>query len=336
MTRFSLFTALALIVVFAARGEDVPRFEMRIRSDILTELPGGAYSLATCDSHGNIYIRPVRDNVEDVPIIRVDNNGKVRATYRTSLPSGVNGPSFFRAYSVDPAGTLFALIIPVKERSGLYLAKYKENGSLDAIHSIDLGDRLAPVHLEVFANGQMLISGMERIEKTSLTLMFDANGGNPRTVRTQEAQADTSTPELAAAFQRSLRLSMTALGPDRNLYVARQLKTPLVLVISPAGELLRQFTVEPPSSGLMVVALRQDAARLALDFRKVAMSAADFPQQKRATVRIVDANTGQPQADYLLEGSTYGSLACYSAPDELSVLTLDGNGEFFHLKKVGP
>lgn len=314
-----------------------------VRSDVETLLPAGKYPRPLkCDSHGYMFMLGPEPNsgaatgLAGIQVTRVDAAGKLVATFPPQLPSGVEGPARYVDFAGDGKGGLIALInsleqtggVPTK-RSGPYLARFRADGDLETIGAIDVGDRLVPSHLEVLPTGQLLVTGIDRIDRSASSIIFDYNGRNPVKVEGTARLEKGMSGDAVAALRESVRQGSIAVGNDGNVYVVGRSNRPAVLVIASNGQLLRYFVVRPPAPDLIAIGAQQNGTLLAIAFAPKNSTAA-------TAIRLVDTTTREVQADYALGDSLKGQLACYASNGSFTILVTEGQGDKFRLKTVAP
>jgi hypothetical protein len=111
------------------------------------------------------------------------------------------------------------------------------------------------------------------------------------------------------------------LGGDGNVYLLRWLNPAVVYAISPGGEIVRRFTVDPGDSSLTVAGMAISGVRVVLVFRK----GVEGENIERQFVQVLDLE-GNKIATYeepLLNGHIAfgGALACYTQyPEQFTFL----------------
>jgi hypothetical protein len=181
----------------------------------------------------------------------------------------------------------------------------------------------------VTITGQLFVSGTDRVNRSPLTLIFDANGRNPVKVENTARLEKTMASDAVTALREALRQASVAIGTDGDVYMVGRSQRPVVLVISSSGQLTRYFFVRSPEPDFTAVGAQQNGTHLAIAF-------APKNSDQAVVVRVIDTTTREVQADYALGDQLKGQLACYASNGSFSILVTEGQGDRFRLKTVAP
>jgi hypothetical protein len=308
---------------------DVPRLGLKVK-DRVTVDPGSIGTLATigsplCDGEGNVYYHlamPAPADPRSGPVVRVSADGKHVA--KLGLREVPDLPRDANIETLVP-GLRGEFHIVASGGDDLYLVNFDDEGKFSSLVTIEAHFALAQV--AIFATGEFLASGEKIPAKgdnragVPFTAIFDRNG---RLIRELSA-ANPVGPEgaLKATEQRSaISLGETVSADDGNVYVLRASKRPLVIVISPGGEIVRRLQLSPPDEGLRSISMKVAGGKIVLSFFKPNN---DKRNSGTYIYSLYDAETGERQIDYEPAADVAGIFACY-APNEFTFLDVTETG----------
>ena len=106
------------------------------------------------------------------------------------------------------------------------------------------------------------------------------------------------------------------------VYILRQAAKPFVLLISPAGEVLRRLPIDPPKE-MTVSDLRVGSGRMLVRFFAKATGVA----RDKAVFSLYDNMEGRKLLDYTEAPGVAGVFACFDWKNTFSYLSLDDHGQ---------
>ena len=116
---------------------------------------------------------------------------------------------------------------------------------------------------------------------------------------------------------------LVILADDGNIYLARWTGKHPIIVISPAGEVVRKINLVPPREGWDAFHFFVAGGKIAMEFFQPGA------QESSSTVMysLYDAESGERQGDYTLAPGISGKFACYT-PNQFTFLTIQDDGLF--------
>jgi hypothetical protein len=229
-----------------------------------------------CDSDGNIYL--LTDAAAVSAIHKLNARGDRVALFDASLnPDLKIDVAAYFALDVD-WGSVYQLVYP--HEIGRYVFVYGSDGSFKSAVRLQPGFAFMPNKLAVFPSGQFLISGLEYdADKTAamwpFTGIFAADG---RLLKEIELEDDKTLHDMAASGDtrvssasnpqgnRAVSNGQVQIGSDGNAYLMRWTNPAIFYVISPGGEVVRRFTVDPGESGSWPFTMQLYKNRIAVLF----------------------------------------------------------------------
>jgi len=284
---------------------------------VKNELAAG-FADFTCDEDGNVYLGA---ETWAGSIRKLNPKGDLLTTFdRYSNPDiEVYGAG---SYALTPDGDLYTWVGNKKDRY-FYVIVFGPDGKYKSKIKIDPGFPWIPGPFAVFRNGNLLMTGQEYdrdVRQTMLpfTALFRSDGKLLKEVWLEDDeriynQARGGDPKLTSisvpANNRAVSWGRVQTGNDGNIYIMRWLSPAVFYVVSPSGEVVRRFTVDPGRSGLLPVTMHISANRIAVLFREEGtreqqMKIVDLNGEEVATY---DATSPEPKKPL---GAAF---ACYSA-----------------------
>jgi hypothetical protein len=271
-----------------------------------------------CDGAGNIYVRPLPPGgvlgKDQIPLQKITPEGKLAETFQVPLEGfmdrGVfvssNGDVYRMGWEQDTRGRAFDIV------------RFRKGGSVVSTVHPEIERGFWPQHLAVFPSGEFLVSGTvdDTMPKAAV---FNAAGKLIRTIyepEDEEARNQTvaHNPKYLINPSADIRFGVydemgdAAVGLDGNVYLLRSAPPALVFVISPKGELIRKFRVDPGDDSLISSSVWIHSNKIAVAFQ---------PRQGMpalALVKVVDLK-GSPITSYSVEHldakELAGDMACY-------------------------
>jgi hypothetical protein len=326
------FLALAAVLACATVGKGqepgampegvapaTPLAELQITSASPTRFSGLNVGHVRCDEKGNLYLRPyspemvVSHTVAKAPIQKIDTDGNVVTTFSLTdaVPNLWGGTRFF----VSNEGVLYRIVQTDERTPNLYILKYSQDGSVDSAIHLQT-EFFVPYELAVFKSGELLVSGaIGEKQLSAFTGIFDSTGKLIRKISSSEDEENTKKVQVDASltFQGSgfisgaLASGDAAPASDGNIYLMRASSPAVIFAISPTGEVVKTFNVDPGDPQFRAIALRAAKGRLAVSFKR--------EESPELIIKVVDFE-GNPLAAYHANDKRLGApfVACYVPP----------------------
>ena len=290
---------------------------------------GRIYKNVRCDSAGNIFLQPFQAEGNLIPILRVDGKG---ATVKYSVESD---PAFAGGYAYDfsvlPNGQMYQ---SVQVGQDVYLVSFARDGTIQWKSKLErsfLINRIVAFTEKLFlAIGTEIqpreVNGRRPPPKLFLAFFDDKGRMIRRASFTEASTADKS--ETAEPPIKPLLDSDGQASANGDVYAAIATTPALVYVFDSAGNLLRSFAVDPPVAEMSAVSMTVLNNHVAILFRLSfrGMSHGEY------VIRVVDASTGQPVADYSVPRETGTALGCFRPDEFLFVGSDEKNLTIQHLR----
>jgi hypothetical protein len=279
-----------------------------------------------CDSDGNYYVRffhgrsPMKE-----PIYKFGHDGSKLATFTISSDPDLNGGTDF---AIGKNGEVYQLSDTSK---GTFVALFSKDGPIRK--KIKLSAKLDASRIEVFESGELLIVGVEQETEANpephraYSAIFDGDG---KLLRRITEENDKNYEEAAKRgddqfFDRNqggggnfaISRGNVVQGSDGNVYVLRWTTPARVFVVSPAGQILRSFTIDP-GPGLehkKPAGFHENRGRLAVQFEGDRFD-------PTSVIRVVSL-TGDDYTTYDSTGLGV-AFACYLDQERFAFLRADG------------
>jgi hypothetical protein len=293
-----------------------------------------------CDVQGNLYLR---NRIEGVSAIhKLNANGKEIALPQPDSAKPDLRPVFGGHFSVGKDGSVYELVGSGMDKKH-HVFIYKPDGSLKSDITLASGFPWLPALVAVFPSGNLLVTGLEydhdpsNLVKWPVTGVFGSNGSLLKEVKLEDDDAihnmaavgdsRVTAPE-APGVNHAVQLGEMDVANDGNIYLMRHLSPPIVYAISPDGEVVRRFIVDPGQPGYVPSGMHIAGNRIELEFFQ--------PQKGNPLIKIVDlAGNGLATYHPDPEAGIGAALACYTSdPDRFVFLGGDDNG-VIAVKTVG-
>lgn len=283
-----------------------------------------------CDPDGNFYVA----DEDGTSISKLNPKGELVATFIATSSPDIRQLDVAGRFTVNTDGDLYQMVFPHSYDRDVFL--YNKDGSYKSFVKLDLGGVWSPSLFLAFPSGNFLATGQkwDRIAKDyfPFTGIFSWRGTLLKEVRLEDdefihkqASAGDSrfVPAGVSAAGRNFAISRgnLKLAGDGNAYLLRRLNPAVVYAISPGGEILRRFTVDPGDPELNVAGLAIAGSRAAILFRK----GGEHEAVEEQLIQVVDLE-GNKMATYeepMVDGHiTSGlDLACYTQnPEQFTFL----------------
>lgn len=278
-----------------------------------------------CDAGGNIYLRPGGSRLG--PIRRVDREGSQAVTFAAGSDVKWNRFGYFH---VDDRGAIDQLAY-VADEPAPYIIHFKSDGGYASKTKLQIGEgtRASLYQLAAFPTGSFIVAGsigglVGSGSRTGqpFTAIVSSDGAIVRQLRladderlgemAKKGDTDLVLPEVPEA-NLSIDFGSAETAEDGNVYLMRRVNPAIVYAISPGGEVLRRFTIDPASDSegarLLPASLHSSGNRLALLFDD---------NNGKQLIKVVSL-AGELLATYETPtgpASPGAGLACYSAEQD--------------------
>ena len=290
-----------------------------------------------CDGNGNIYLGT--DAAAYPGIRKLNSKGELIASFKpdTNPDVTIMGAGH---YFVTRDGEVYQSVF-AKDEPTSYVLIFKNDGSYKSNIKLEPGFGWIPANVSVFPHGELLMTGQQFTKgrpSIPVTGIFSADG---RLLKRLDLEGDGPIKEAALASKAPLDALPTdhtitwgksAVANDGNVYVMRYLSPAMVYAISPGGEVVRSFTVDPGISGAMPVEMRISGNRIAIFFtlrstHEKTMKIVDLEGHELATYDDQKIDTKNKPAPLI-------AFACYAAtPERFTFVTYGEQGKI-HLQEV--
>ena len=297
-----------------------------------------------CDSDGNLYLRSESAGVTAIRKLNIKGE-RVALFEPSSNPDvKVERTGYF---SVTPDGELFALVF-AKDEMTRYVLVFKSDGSYKTKIKLETGFFWAPSAMTVFPNGNLLVTGQEydrdpKKPQRPFTALFRADG---KLLKELDLEDDNAIHDMSVSqdsrvvlpqmptSNRAVSLSQIEPAKDGNLYLMRWLTPAVIYAISPGGQVVRRFTVDPDNADFKPASMHISGNRIALLFYQ--------PQSMEKIMKILDLEGNELAAYDELRvngkpklGTLGAAFACYTQqPERFTFLVTDDNSKI-ELKHAG-
>jgi hypothetical protein len=230
-----------------------------------------------CDGDGNLYLHT--DSAGASAIHKLNAKGEKLALFEAS--PNPNFPKIDVASHFDLEGDgseVHEIVFP--HEISRYVFVFSSDGTLKSTVKLQPGFPFMPGKLAVFPTGQYLISGL-KYDADRTAAMWPFNGifaADGRLLKEIELRDDKTLHDMAASgdaraalpgnphANRAISNSQVEVADDGNAYLMRWTNPAIFYAISPGGEVVRRFTVDPGDSGYRPAAMHVYKGRIAVLF----------------------------------------------------------------------
>jgi len=295
-----------------------------------------------CDSDGNIYVGS--ESAASPGVRKLNPKGQLVTVFEPGANPDVKLGLADRFF-LTPDGELYMLAFPKSEVTR-YVLIFKPDGTYKGKVKLEreLGFWI-PASVGVFANGTLLVTGQVYVRDQPMrpfTGIFSADGSLLKEI---DLEDDTKVDEMARSHDSRVTSSMNPTSnravswgqmeaaKDGNIYVTRWLSPAIIYVVSPGGEVVRRFTVDPGREDLMPLKMRIASDRIALLFTQLQthekiMKVVDLAGHEVATYDEL-REQGKPKL-----GTLGSAFACYTLKPERFTFLVTSDDYKIHLKQV--
>ncbi|MGA9041791.1 MAG: hypothetical protein WB421_14765 [Terriglobales bacterium] len=243
-----------------------------------------------CDSDGDLYLQVGADPVP--AILKLNPKGErisiFQASVNPDMKLDVTGE-----FALQSGGDLYEFAFP--HEITRYVFAFKSDGSYKSAIKLQPGFPWAPSALAVFAHGEFLISGLEYDHDRTNPVMWPFNGifsSDGRLLKEVKLEDDETLHDLAAAgdarvssttnpsHNQAIDFSKMEPAADGNIFLMRWMNPAIFYAVSPGGEVVRRFTVDPGDSSFQPVTMHVSGTRIAVLFTE--------PKTQEEVIKVVD------------------------------------------------
>jgi hypothetical protein len=308
---------------------------LKLTATVKTPLHSALLGKSKCDEDGNVYLRPYDQ-------VRAKNHTLLQSPFQKIAPDGALGtlyrnsndePEDFagRDFAATPGGDFYEVAYLAKT-SQAYVISFSSDGAVKSRLELE-GPHFNPIRFAVFKSGEYLVSGVTPWPETaSFTAVFDTSGKLVKRLSepVEKKGKDESTRDTGATSDsttRAVEMGEATSGSDGNVYLLRATSPAQVVAISPGGELLRKFSVDPGRPGMTAQSIKASRDGLAITF---------MDRRAQGPERVIETVTysGESRAHYIImdEKVIATGLACYTS-DGFTFVTSSEDG-FVYLQTI--
>ncbi|MGA9390090.1 MAG: hypothetical protein WBV69_06550 [Candidatus Sulfotelmatobacter sp.] len=297
-----------------------------------------SFSYLNCDHDGNIYFSS--DVYGTSAVHKLNPKGQEVALFRPNGNPDLKTIDAFGKFVIAEDGGLSLLVFP--HEIDRYVNVYKPDGSFKSTIKLQPGFPWMASVLAVFPQGNLFVSGLEYnhdrtnparwpfngIFSTSGTLMKEVKLEDDETLHDLAAAGDkrVTSPTVPLA-NHSIEFSQAELARDGNVYLMRWTDPAIFYAISPGGEVVRRFTVDPGDSGYDPLVMHVSGSRIAVLFFQ--------SQTTEVLLKVVDleghniATYHESKADADSQPRSLGlGFACYTEnPERFTFMSSGDDGQ---------
>ena len=336
----ALLALLASVSIVAWAGEVQKALELNVTEsvEVANQSAAAMVGLFECDSGSNVFFMPPGGNGLPDTVVRISSDGSKKTPFRLGAVPEFQ-KSAILAYAVGLDDHIY--ILTAKPDGDSFVVGFDKEGQLGSVTKLEVPKGAFLRRIAVSSEGSYFVGGSqqegENLVRKPLDALFNAHGQMIATVNLMKRQ--TAAPNLKASdmprlspdqmakaqsLQARVDLSIVRTGADGNFYFSAFDPRGPVLVVSPSGEVERQFDLIPPKeAGFELLDLKLSNGRLAVAYQ------GEPPPGGTAPVRIdvYDIQTGAKLVSYYHENWRIGvAWACYT-PDKFTFISADEQGK---------
>lgn len=294
-----------------------------------------------CDSDGNLYLGT--DTAIYPGIRKLNSKGELVASFKPNTNPDVKiygAGKFF----VTSDGEVYQWV-GEQDSFSRYALIFKNDGTYKSNIKFDPGFAWTPATIAVFPHGEILMTGQQFAKVNGIaqpaipfTGIFSTDGRLLKRLdlegdgQVKDAALASKAPPTAIPSDHTITWGHLASASDGNIYVMRYVSPAAIYAISPGGEVVQKFTVDPGSASLMPQDIRISGNRIAIFFWDL--------NSHTKIMKVVDLE-GHEIATYDDQPSDRKSqpvpliaLGCYAAtPEHFTFVSYGENGKI-HFQEV--
>jgi hypothetical protein len=309
--------------------------EVKRKVSVPTVYAAVLLGISRCDAGSSVYLQQYSPTGTQ-PILKVSRDGQRTVRFSVDAVPGLQAADIVN-FAPDRSGQLFLLVNQKEEH---FVARFDRDGKY--VSRFRTPEPLLPTGLAVFSSGDFLLSGYEVLNGSSQTrqlrpmlALVDDDGRLIRRVGTggsdiqhpqppKHEPVDDPRKSPDVEFAQAIGGSVLESGDDGNVYVMRGTPQGPILVVSAAGELLRTLRLTPPE-GFRLREIKVAPGRIAAVYTR-RPNRNKGEKTSAVTIAVIDAVTGEKQAEYFHQSPELGlGLACYT-PDNFTFVGADRQG----------
>ena len=214
----------------------------------------------SCDEDGNIFLG--LDGPSAPAIRKFNPKGELATLFQPYGNPDIDIMTLGN-YAVTADGELYLQASPKDGKPWHVILVFKSDGSYKTNIKLDPGFGWTPASLAVFANGNILITGQKVFRdqtrmQDAFTGIFRSDGRLLKTIDLEDdahlhdlAKSGPPKSPLVATSNRAVTWGMMRAARDGNIYVLRALSPAIIYAVSPSGETVRRFTVDPDDASML-------------------------------------------------------------------------------------
>jgi hypothetical protein len=276
-----------------------------------------------CDGDGNFYLD---GDDHGVTISKFNSKGKNVATFKAGSSPDVAQLDFAGMFTVNSDGELHQLAFPHSYDRDVFI--YNKDGSYRSLVKLNGSKGWLPSLFVTLPSGNFMTTGRKwdraakdyvpftGIFSSSGTLLKELHLEDDENIQRLASWGDSRFVSGPFSGNYAVDRGKMEMGTDGNVYLLRWLNPAVIYAISPEGEVVRRFTVDPGDLELTVRGMAIAGNRIAVVFQK----SEPGEGTRRQTIEVVDlegnkvAAYEQPVVDGHLAFGVI--LACYTRNPE--------------------
>lgn len=289
-----------------------------------------------CDADGNLYLQSDDSGVSGVR--KLNAKGERVALFQPNANPDLKVDSV-GYFAIRQDGAVDQLVFP--REITRYVMTFKPDGTYKSTIKLQPGFAWIPYSLAVFPSGDLLVSGLEFVKDKNkhamlpFTGIFSSDGALLKEVKLKD---DDALYDLAASgdarvssttdpsANHAIEFGQVQPASDGNIYLMRWITPTIFYAISPGGEVVRRFVVDPGDDTLRPSGMHVSGDRIAVLYFQ--------PQTMEKRMKILDLE-GHELATYegpkdegkLKEGVLGTAFACYSENPQRFIFLTTGEGD---------
>lgn len=298
-----------------------------------------------CDSGGDLYLLSDHSGVS--AIRKLSPNGEQEAILQPAAVPDLGRLDVVGPFALGPDGDVYEIVYP--HEITRYVIVYKSDGSYKRTIKLDPGFGWQPASLAVFPSGNLLITGQQYARNTNgehvllpVTGIFSTDGALLKEVKLKDdddlqdmaSKGDTwITDPTNPSSNHAIDFSRMQPGSDGNIYLMRWVTPAIVYAVSPGGEVVRRFTVDPGDASYRPEGMHISGNRIAIVFF--------HPQTHEDRMKIVDleghevATYDEPKVNGKVQFHML-SFACFTENPEHFTFLSEADDDKLEILSVKP
>jgi hypothetical protein len=236
---------------------------------------GTGFAGISCDEDGNIFLG--LDGPSAPAIRKLNIKGELGTLFQPYGNPDIDIMGLGN-YAVTTDGELYLLASPKDGKPWWVILVFKSDGSYKTNIKLDPGFGWTPASLAVFANGNILITGQkvyrdQKRMQEPFTGIFRSDGRLLKTIDLEDdahlhdlAKSGPPKSPLVPTSNRAVSWGIMRSAKDGNIYVMRALSPAIIYAVSPKGEIVQRFTVDPDDASMMPSQMLISGNKISLQF----------------------------------------------------------------------